>query len=133
MEIELALVICKEGKSRDRAALATTRCGLNPICCSNLKDARALLAQGEFRVVLCEDTLPDGDFQMALREVRTMNAQAPLILLAQNAVLEGYWKALAAGVFDCIVTPISVGDSERIVRCALEETGRAAKQERIAA
>ena len=131
MEVELALVICKEGKSR--AALATKRCGLNPICCSNLKDARALLAQGEFKVVLCEDTLPDGDFQMALREVRTMSAHAPLILLSQTAVLEAYWKALAAGVFDCIVTPISVGDSERIVRCALEETGRALKPERIAA
>jgi DNA-binding NtrC family response regulator len=133
VEIELALLICKEGKGRDRVALATKRCGLNPICCSNLQDARALLAQCEFRVVLCEDTLPDGDFQMALREVRTMSAHGPLILIAQNAVLEGYWKALAAGVFDCIVMPISVGDSERIVRCALEETGRALKQERIAA
>ena len=133
MEIELALIVCREGKSRDRAAIATARCGLNPICCSNLKDARALLAQCEFRVVLCEDTLPDGDFQMALREVRATSAHAPLILLSENAAWEPYLKALAAGVFDCIVVPVSLGESERIVRCALEQSARATRMARIAA
>jgi DNA-binding NtrC family response regulator len=133
MDVELALVICKEGKNRERVALAATRCGLNPICCSNLRDARALLVQGGFRIVLCEDILPDGDFHMALREVNLASAYASLIVLTHDSTWEAYLKGLAAGGFDYIVCPASVYESERIVRCALQDTPYMATAARVAA
>ena len=122
MEIELALVICKESIHRERVSRAAAMCGLNPICCSNLDEARTLLIQADFRLILCEDVLPDGDFHMALREVKTLGSRSPLVVLTEDSDWETYLNALAAGVFDRIVCPASLVESERIVRCALEET-----------
>jgi len=67
LTIELALVICKQGEDREKAVAALVSCGLNPICCSNLREARTLLAQEPFRMVLCNDALTDGDYRAVLR------------------------------------------------------------------
>jgi DNA-binding NtrC family response regulator len=132
VDIKLALLICREGQNRERVALAARRCGLNPICCSNLDEASGLLVQVDFNVVLCEDILPDGDFYMALRMVREAGAAAPLIVLSQTAEWEAYLKALGAGAFDYILCPASLVESERILRCALENTTHRPKAARMA-
>jgi DNA-binding NtrC family response regulator len=133
MEVELALIVCKEGTCRDRVALAAGRCGLSPICCRTLREARSLLVQEEFRMVLCEDLLPDGDFYMALREVKITTRNAPLIVLSQNADWGAYLKALTAGVFDWILCPASLSDSEQVVRCALLDSAQRTAADRMAA
>jgi DNA-binding NtrC family response regulator len=133
MEVELALVVCKEGTCRDRVALAAARCGLNPICCRTLQEARSLLLQEEFRMVLCEDLLPDGDFHMALREAEMITPNAPLIVLSRNADWGTYLKALAEGVFDWILCPASVPESERVMRCALLDSAQRPMPDRMAA
>jgi DNA-binding NtrC family response regulator len=133
VDIELALIIGKGSKNRDRVASAAVRCGLNPICCCSLQEARQLLVQEDFRLVMCEKVLPDGDFHIALREVKLATNRAPLILLSENADWGAYLKALAAGVFDCIICPASLTESERIVRCALEDTPHPARAASMAA
>jgi DNA-binding NtrC family response regulator len=133
MEVELALIVCKEGKSRDRVALAAARCGLNPICCCTLQEAHSLLIQEEFRLILSEDVLPDGDFHMALRETKMTTRNAPLIVLSQNSDWGTYLKSLTAGVFDWILCPAMISESERVMRYALEGTAPRPMADRMAA
>ncbi len=133
VDIKLALLISEEGENREKVALAARRCGLNPICCRTLDEAGALLVQADFNVVLCEDILPDGDLYMALRMVRETKATAPLIVLSHTAEWEAYLKALVAGAFDYILCPPSLVESERILRCALEDTTRHPESARTAA
>jgi len=122
MEVRLALIICKEGTSRDRVERAATRCGLAPICCRRIEEARALLPQGDFRVVLSEDILPDGDFHMAIRETKAHAGQAAFIVLAEKSEWDDYLRGLAAGVFEYILCPPSVVESETVLRCAMAST-----------
>ena len=119
MEVKLALIICEEGMSRDRVARAATRCGLTPICCRDLEEARTLLPQGDFRVVLSEEFLPDGDFHMAIRETRRYADGAAFIVLAERSEWDDYMRNLAAGVFEYILCPPSVVESETVMRSAM--------------
>ena len=65
--IKLALFIFNQGEDRQRIAASALKCGLRPMCCSNLNDARTLLPQEEFGLVLCKDILTDCDFHVDLR------------------------------------------------------------------
>jgi DNA-binding NtrC family response regulator len=120
--IDLALVICQQGEDREKAVAALLRCGLNPICCSDLREARALLGQEPFRVVLCTDFLSDGDYRAVLREVRKADKDAPVIVLSHSAEWESYLIALGDGAFDYISCPPDPAEANRIILSALENT-----------
>ena len=131
--IELALVICKRDEDREKVLGLLLKCGLNPICCSNLREACTLLPQEYFRIVLCEEVLSDGDFRAVLREVKNRNAHTPVIVLSHSAGWDSYLKALGAGAFDCIVCPPNPLEAETIIWTALADTIGAEKASRAAA
>jgi DNA-binding NtrC family response regulator len=122
--IDLALVICKQGEDRDKIVAALLKCGLSPICCVSLGEARTLLSQEEFRVVLCSDILPDGDYRMVLREAKKSPIHTPVIVLSRSAEWDSYLNALGVGAFDFIVCPPSSAEAERILWSALAATMR---------
>jgi DNA-binding NtrC family response regulator len=132
LTIELALVICKQGEDRDKAVAALVSCGLNPICCSNLQEARTLLAQEPFRMVLCNDALTDGDYRAVLREVRKTDGEVPVIVLAHDPEWESYLMALGLGAFDYICCPPDPNEANKIIWSALEETGAPEHTARLA-
>ena len=128
--IELALVICKPGDDREKVVAALLKCGLSAIYCSDLQEARTLVSGRNFRVILCSDALPGGDFQAILREVKTSLHHAPVIVLSHVDGWDSYLKALADGAFDYIVCPPNPVETERIIWSALTETiqtGKAAQ------
>ena len=114
-----ALIICDEGEDRQKVVAAALKCGLSPICCCNMEEARTLLFQKDFRVVLCSDTVPDGDYSAVLK-VRRPGTNIPVIILSYLADWDAYLKALGVGAFDYIVLPPLRGEVERIVYAALE-------------
>jgi len=120
--IELALIICNQGEDRQRIAASALKCGLNPICCSNLEEARTLLPQEEFRLVLCRDILADGDFHVVLREVKKSMVHAPVIVLSHSTDWDSYLKVLGAGALGFIVCPPNPVEAETIIWSALAET-----------
>ncbi|MBZ5659610.1 MAG: response regulator [Acidobacteriia bacterium] len=120
--IELALIICEPGEDRQRIVASALKCGLGPICCSNLKEARTLLPQEEFRLVFCKDILTDGDFRMVLREVKKSVAHPPVIVLSHSSDWDSYLKALGAGALDFIVCPPNPVEAEAIIWSALADT-----------
>jgi len=131
--IELALIICNQGEDRQRIAASALKCGLNPICCSNLEEARTLLPQEEFRLVLCKDILADGDFHVVLREVKKSIAHTPVIVLSHSTDWDSYLKALGSGALDFIVCPPNPVEAETIIWSALAETIVFEKASRAAA
>jgi DNA-binding NtrC family response regulator len=131
--IELALVICNQGEDRQRIVTSALKCGLGTICCSNLEEARTLLPQEEFRLVLCKDILTDGDFYMVLRELKKSMAQTPVIVLSHSTDWDSYLKALGAGALGLIVCPTNPGEAETIIWSALADTIGSEKPFRAAA
>ena len=125
--IDLALVICNQEEDREKVVGSLLKCSLSPICCSNVQEARTLLFQKAFRVVLCSDLLSDGDFQVILREGKKSLDHAPVIVLSHVDEWDSYLKALAAGAFDSIVCPPNPAETERIIWSALTETIRTGK------
>ena len=120
--VDLALLICKQGEERERIVAALLKCGLSPICCASLGEARTLLAQEEFRLVLCSDILSDGDFRMVLKGLENSAAHTPVIVLSHLADWDSYLKSLGAGAFDCIVCPPHRVEAEIILWSALGAT-----------
>jgi DNA-binding NtrC family response regulator len=131
--IELALIICNQGEDRQRIVASAIHCGLSPICCSKLEEARTILPQEEFRLVLCKDILADGDFQAALREVKKSMAHTPVIVLSHSADWDSYLKALGAGALNFIVCPPNPLEAETIIWSALAETACSEKAYHAAA
>jgi|SRR5579872_2917870 len=120
--IELALVICNEGEDCRKIVGSVLKCGMSPICCSKLEEARKLLAQDIFRVVFCQDSLVDGDFRAVLRAVKNTSPRTPVIVLSRVADWDSYLKALSLGVFDYIVCPANHAEAQRIIWLALADT-----------
>lgn len=126
---ELVLIICAEGESRKRIIATTHKCGLGPVSCSTLDDARPLLAQQHFKIVFCSDTLPDGDFRAVIRTARSI----PVIVLSRVAEWEPYLLAINAGAFDYIACPPDPIETERILWFALSESSRIHRTDQVAA
>ena len=118
------LIICDEGENRQKVVVAALKCGLSPICCSNMEEAHILLFQKDFKVILCSDTLPDGDFSAILKEVRRSSTNIPVIILSYLGDWDAYLKALGVGAFDYIVCPPKPAEAERILWSALADTVR---------
>jgi len=126
---ELALIICSDGESRERVIATTQKCGLGPVSCSNLDDARFLLARQRCAIVFCSDTLPDGDFRAVIRTARSV----PVIVLSRVAEWEPYLLAINAGAFDYIACPPDLVETERILWIALNESSRIRQAAQMAA
>lgn len=120
--IDLALVICNPGADRENIVASTFKCGLSPICCSNLDEARFLLPQAEYRVLLCSEALRDGDFRAVIRELHQLNLHVPVIVFGRSYDWDSYLKALAVGASDYVVCPPNPIEVERILWLALADT-----------
>jgi len=120
--IQLALIICAQGAVREKLVSSALKCGLSPICCSNLVEARTLLPQDNFTVVMCSEGLRDGDFRAVVREVRKSNAHTPVVVFGQSHDWDSYLKALGAGAYDYIVCPPNPAEVERVMWQVLADT-----------
>jgi len=122
VNINLALIIANQGSEREKIAASVLKCGLSPICCTNIEEARTLLPQDEFRMVLCSEALRDGDFRSVLREAHKSNPYLPVIVFGPSYDWDSYLKALGAGAYDYIVCPLNPMEVQRIIWSALGDT-----------
>jgi DNA-binding NtrC family response regulator len=99
--LEQVLVISPETEHRERISEALHRCGLTSISCKRFDEARNFLARQKFEVVLCQDTLPDGDF----RDVVAAVNPTPVVVLSRFAEWDHYLAALRDGAFEYISCP----------------------------
>lgn len=123
--VEQVLVISPEAEHHEKITVAMHRCGLNSFSCKKFDEARNYLAKQKCSVVLCHDTLPDGDFRDVVAAVKP----TPVVVLSRFAEWDHYIAALRAGAFDYIACPPDPAETERIVRSAI---GNAIRGERSA-
>jgi two-component system response regulator PilR (NtrC family) len=113
--VEQVLVIAPESEHHEKINVAMHRCGLSSFSCRKLDEARKFLAKQKFSVVLCHDTLPDGDFRDVVAAVKP----TPVVVLSRFAEWDHYIAALRAGAFDYIACPPDLAETERIMRSAI--------------
>lgn len=129
--INLALIICNKGSDQDKLVASVLTCGLTPICCSNLKEARFLLPQTDFKMVLCNEALKDGDFRSVLREAHTSDANMPVIVFGRSCGWDSYLSTIGAGAYDYIVCPPNPIEVEKVIWAALANTTAPKQRPRI--
>jgi DNA-binding NtrC family response regulator len=113
--VDQVLVISPETEHREKIMAAMHRCGLSSCTCKKFGEAINFLAKQKFSVVLCHDTLPDGDF----RDVVAAVSPTPVVVLSRFAEWDRYLAALRDGAFDYISCPPDPDETERIVRSAI--------------
>jgi len=123
------LIVCPEGKSRDRLVARTLDLGLQPLCLTKCSEAEDVLGRQGFHVVLCSDNLLEGDY----RNVIGAAGSTPVVVLSHIAEWGPYLTALKAGAFDYIVYPPDGAEVDRILSSALNEYLRIRGKEASAA
>ncbi len=72
------LIVSGEAEHRNNLARATSKCGLQPVCCGTFVAAELLIARQQLCIVLCDDLLPDGDFRAVMGETARCKAKLPV-------------------------------------------------------
>lgn len=119
-----ALVVSSQPEERHALLQALSRFPLRTTSCSTLAEARACLTRSKFRVVICDDRLPDGSFRDILESLRHRQ-KTPLIVASKLGDWTEYLEALRLGVFDLVVYPYYPPEVERVLGIALREARRA--------
>jgi DNA-binding NtrC family response regulator len=116
------LILSGETEHRERLARAVSGCGLRPVCCGTFAAAKVLIAHQQFRVVLSEDLLPDGDFRAVIGETTRNEGKLPVVVVSRLDDWDCYLAAMSAGAFDYVAFPPNLGEVERILYAALSES-----------
>jgi two-component system response regulator PilR (NtrC family) len=119
------LIICSDSAHSEKATEIVRDMGLQPVICSSLTDARALIERQTFQLILCNDDLPDCNLRTSLKVLSSATGGVPVIVLSHLADWDAYMKALSAGAFDYIACPPERVETERILRLALSQNLRA--------
>src|SRR2546421_6389701 len=107
-----ALVISAQAPQRSWVADIIVQCGLRPVFCPTLDDARAMVQSDAYSVIFCSDQLPGGDLGRSLRTLTAAAPGAPIIVLSNLAEWDGYVKAIGAGAFDYVVYSPNSSEAE---------------------
>jgi DNA-binding NtrC family response regulator len=115
------LIICSDSAHGNKAAEIVRDMSLPSVLCDSLTDARSLIEQQAFQLVLCDDELPDCNLRTALKVLSSATGGVPVIVLSHLADWDAYMKALSAGAFDYIACPPEPIETERILRHAINQ------------
>jgi DNA-binding NtrC family response regulator len=115
------LIVSGASESRDSLAHVVSKCELRPVCCETLAAAKALMTRQQFAVVVCGDSLSDGNFHAMVGEGARHRGRQPVIVLSSRNDWDSYPVAMGAGAFDCLSSSFGTGEVERILVAALRE------------
>ncbi len=104
----------------DPAVLTTTRRvlekgGHDVVACGSGREALALLASGEFDVMLSDIEMPGITGLKLLRAVREHDLDLPVILMTGNPVIQSAVDAVGYGAFRYLIKPIPFATLKSIV------------------
>jgi len=119
------LIVCSDSAQADKTAELACNIGLKSVTCSSLTDARTLVEQHTFQLILCADDLPDCNLGTSLKVLSSATGGVSVVVLSHLAEWEAYVKALTAGAFDYIACPPDRVETERILRLALRQDQQA--------
>jgi two-component system response regulator PilR (NtrC family) len=122
------LVIDDEADLRELLEITLVKMGLDVDSASTVREARALLGQHAYALVLTDMRLPDGTGLELVREVAGQGRGTPIAVITAYGSAENAVIALKAGAFDYVSKPVVLDDLRVMVRSALRLSETAAGQ-----
>lgn len=127
------LITAKPVRNDDplRAALPVPESGITTV--NTCRDARRKFQEGdEFDVIVCDLTLPDGNWSDIMRDVIQTAHGACVVIRAQGADERLWSEALWRGAYDILVEPYSGEEALRTLQGAARATEMLAQVRRPA-
>jgi two-component system response regulator PilR (NtrC family) len=122
------LVVDDEADLRELLEITLLKMGLDVDSAATVREARALLGQQQYALVLTDMRLPDGLGLELVREVAANYRSTPIAVITAYGSAENAVVALKAGAFDYVSKPVVLDDLRMMVRSALKLSEPAAGQ-----
>ncbi|MEN3274340.1 MAG: two-component system, NtrC family, response regulator PilR [Massilia sp.] len=113
------LVVDDEADLRDLLEITLVKMGLDVDCAATLREARRLVADNAYALVLTDMRLPDGLGLELVREVSS-TSKTPIAVITAFGSAENAVVALKAGAFDYVSKPLVLDELRVMVRSALK-------------
>ncbi|MRV74567.1 response regulator [Duganella sp. FT92W] len=113
------LVVDDEADLRELLEITLLKMGLDVDSAENLAQARSLLAQHDYALVLTDMRLPDGLGLELVREVSAAFRNTPIAVVTAYGSTDNAVVALKAGAFDYISKPVALDQLRMMVQSAL--------------
>jgi two-component system response regulator PilR (NtrC family) len=127
------LVVDDEADLRELLDITLLKMGLDVDCAATLREARRLLEDNRYALVLTDMRLPDGLGLELVREV-SAGSKTPIAVITAFGSAENAVVALKAGAFDYVSKPVVLDELRVMVRSALKlSEGSAAAGPEVAA
>ncbi|MGX4642061.1 sigma 54-interacting transcriptional regulator [Massilia sp. SYSU DXS3249] len=119
------LVVDDEPDLRDLLEITLVKMGLDVDCAATLREARRLVEDNAYALVLTDMRLPDGLGLELVREV-SGSSKTPIAVITAFGSAENAVVALKAGAFDYVSKPVVLDELRVMVRSALKLSEKAA-------
>lgn len=113
------LVVDDEADLRDLLEITLLKMGLDVDCAATLREARRLVDDNAYNLVLTDMRLPDGLGLELVREVSS-TSKTPIAVITAFGSAENAVVALKAGAFDYVTKPVVLDELRVMVRSALK-------------
>lgn len=113
------LVVDDEADLRDLLEITLVKMGLDVDCAATLREARRLVDDNSYALVLTDMRLPDGLGLELVREVSS-TSKTPIAVITAFGSAENAVVALKAGAFDYVSKPVVLDELRVMVRSALK-------------
>jgi two-component system response regulator PilR (NtrC family) len=120
------LVVDDEADLRELLEITLLKMGLDVDSAATVREARTLLGQKPYALVLTDMRLPDGLGLELVREVAANHKSTPIAVITAYGSAENAVVALKAGAFDYVSKPVVLDDLRAMVRSALKLSDPAA-------
>ncbi|MGG7604500.1 sigma-54-dependent transcriptional regulator [Massilia sp. BKSP1R2A-1] len=114
------LVVDDEADLRELLEITLLKMGLDVDSAATLRQARSLVEEHDYALILTDMRLPDGLGLELVREVAASNKAAPIAVITAYGSAENAVVALKAGAFDYISKPVALDALRVMVRSALK-------------
>lgn len=117
-------MVISTGENRDVVTAAMNHWAMEPISCSGVREAFALLPEANPSLIFCDETLDDGTYRDLLRTI-TKSPKTRFVVMSPGADLDAnYNEAVSLGAFDMIASPCRRSDVQWIAIRAMHEDAR---------
>jgi two-component system response regulator PilR (NtrC family) len=114
------LIVDDEADLRELLDITFLKMGLDSDSAANLAEARSLLSQNPYAMVLTDMRLPDGLGIELVREVAAAYRNTPIAVVTAFGSADNAVAALKAGAFDYLSKPVALDQLRVMVQSALK-------------
>lgn len=120
MSIGIAIVSA-DPRQWEELSKRVSECGLHPVRCNTLAAVGQIKWEEPFRLAICDDELPDGNYRNLIANLNRLRRSTPVVVVSRFDDSNSYIDAMLAGAFDYVALSSHCNELERAVAAALTE------------